>query len=148
MWRIAKSCCSQLWHLCEDSEALGGQFLSNKKASLKGSLSTESIFPAQLNFCLKHVIHILKAFHVEVHLRYLGPFLVHPRKHQNFAGKLHNRLLQHVRLCRNTNEVSSQKTLPLMIFLIQQECLVLVTISQKRDLIQSKHIFRVFLKIG
>ena len=49
MWRIAKSCCSQLWHLCEDSEALGGQFLSNKKASLKGCLSTESIFPAQLS---------------------------------------------------------------------------------------------------
>ena len=32
-------------------------------------------FPGStVNFCLKHVIHILKAFHVEVHLRYLGPF--------------------------------------------------------------------------
>ena len=49
-------------------------------------------FPGStVNFCLKHIIHNLKAFHVEVHLRYLGPFLLHPWRNQNFAGKFHNR---------------------------------------------------------
>ena len=89
MWSIAESCCSQLWHLCEDPEALGGQ--KQKQKGWFEGLSFDGInFPGStVNFCLKHVIHILKAFHVEVHLRYLGPFYVHPCRHQNFAGKLH-----------------------------------------------------------
>ena len=31
MWTIAERCCNQLCHLCEDSEALGWQFLLKKR---------------------------------------------------------------------------------------------------------------------
>ena len=63
-----------------------------KKGWFEGLSFDEINFPGStVNICLEHVIHILKAFHVEVHLRYLGPFYVHHCRHQNFAGKLHIR---------------------------------------------------------
>ena len=68
-----------------------GNFFQTKRPHW-GSVFRQNQFPGStVNFCLKHVLHFLKAFHVKVHLRYLRPFLVHPWRHQNFAGKLHIR---------------------------------------------------------
>ena len=76
-----------LWRLW----GIGRAIFVKQKSWFEGLSFDRITFPGStVNFCLKHVIHILKAFHVEVHLRYLGPFLVH-LWHQNFAVKLHIR---------------------------------------------------------
>ena len=50
-------------------------------------------FPGQtVNFCLKHVTHILKAINLTVHLVYLGTLYVHPVTRQKFRLR---QLLQH-----------------------------------------------------
>ena len=77
-----------LWRLW----GIGRAIFVKQKGWFEGLSFDRINFPGStVNFCLKHVIHILKAFHVEVHLRYLGPFYVHPCRHQNFDGKLHIR---------------------------------------------------------
>ena len=62
--------------LSESRYGVTQKVVAAKKKGWFEGLSFDGInFPGStVNFCLKHVIHILKAFHVEVHLRYLGPF--------------------------------------------------------------------------
>ena len=78
---------ASLWRLW----GVGRAIFVKQKGQFEG-LSFDGInFPGStVNFCLKHVLHFLKAFHVKIHLRYLGLFLVH-LWHQNFTGKLHIR---------------------------------------------------------
>ena len=46
-------------------------------------------FPGEtVEFRLKHALHILKAMHLRLKIKYLGAMLVDPVRHQNFAGKL------------------------------------------------------------
>ena len=68
-----------------------GNFCQTKRLVWGAVFRRNQFSGSTVNFCPKHVIHFLKVFHAEIHLRYLGPFLVHPWRHQNFAGKLHIR---------------------------------------------------------
>ena len=50
-------------------------------------MKIENDFPGQtVNFCLKHVTHILKAIGLTVNLVYLGTLYVHPVTRQIFCN--------------------------------------------------------------
>ena len=54
-------------------------------------LDKKNIPSETVDFCLQHAIHILKAMHLWLKMKFLGAILVHPVRSQNFAGKMHLR---------------------------------------------------------
>ena len=67
-------------------------FFSPQKGCSEVLFLDKKNFPSEtVDFCLQHAIHILKAMHLWLKMKFLGAILVHPVRSQNFAGKMHLR---------------------------------------------------------
>ena len=63
-------------------------------------------FPGQtVNFCLQHVLHILKAIDLMVHLSYQETFVEHPTRRHIFANTVQPHITQDQTFCLSLSEV-------------------------------------------